>query len=63
MILYLMNNINHIKTKADFLWTIEETVKNAIEDGVSLLEASIDCHDVLGFEDNKEFFSGIKKYS
>ncbi|MBC6002869.1 hypothetical protein H8891_03565 [Paeniclostridium sp. NSJ-45] len=52
--------INHIKTKDDFLWTIEETVKNAIEDGVSLLEASIDCHDVLRFEDSKEFFSSIK---
>jgi adenosine deaminase len=52
--------INHIKTKEDFLWTIEATVKEAIEDGIILLEASIDCHEVLRFEDNNEFFSSIE---
>lgn len=58
--------INHIKTKKDFLWTIEATVKDAIEDGVTILEASIDCHDSLRFEDENEFFNSIdnivKKY-
>lgn len=53
--------IHHIKTKSDFLWTIEETVKNAINDGVSVLEASIDCHDFLRFEDKSEFFNSIEK--
>lgn len=58
--------INHIKSKTDFLWTIEATVKEAIEDGITILEASIDCHDILRFEDKNEFFTSIdsivKKY-
>lgn len=53
--------ITHIKTKYDFLWTIEETVKSAIDDGVGVLEASIDCHDFLRFEDKSEFFDSIEK--
>lgn len=51
--------INHIKTKNDFLWTIEETVKEAINDGITKLEASIDCHEILRFEDKNDFFNSI----
>ncbi|MDU7968429.1 MAG: adenosine deaminase, partial [Paeniclostridium sordellii] len=51
--------INHVKTKNDFLWTIEETVKEAINDGITKLEASIDCHEILRFEDENNFFNSI----
>lgn len=51
--------MNHIKTKEDFLWTIEATIKDAIDDNIVILEASVDCHDILRFENDKDFFDCI----
>ena len=43
--------MNHIKTKEDFLWSID--------DNIVILEASVDCHDILRFENDKDFFDCI----
>jgi len=57
---YIFNEtMKYISKKRDVAFLIEETVKEAIEDGVKLLETSIDCHELMRFTEKKEFFSTI----
>ncbi|MDD4781683.1 MAG: adenosine deaminase [Tissierellia bacterium] len=57
---YIFNEtIKFINDKEDIKFLIEETVKEAIRDGVKVLGASIDCHELMRFTDKKEFFSLI----
>lgn len=57
---YIFNEtMKYISKKEDVAFLIEETVKEAIEDGVKLLETSIDCHELMRFTEKKEFFSTI----
>jgi adenosine deaminase len=54
---YIFNEtMKYISEKEDIAFLIEETVKEAIEDGVKVLEASIDCHELIRFTEKNEFF-------
>ena len=57
---YIRTNTIKLITKGqDMTFLIEETVKEAIEDGVKILEASISC-DIIRFYNNwEEFFKTI----
>lgn len=58
---YIFNEtVKYIKNKEDILFLIEETIKEAIDDGIKVLEASIDCHELIRFNDANELFNGIK---
>lgn len=57
---YIMGETaNFISKDEDIAFLIEETVKEAIEDGVKILEPSIDCHNLMYFTDKNLFFSTI----
>lgn len=57
---YIFNEtMKYISKKEDIAFLIEETVKEAIEDGVKLIETSIDCHELMRFTEKDEFFSTI----
>lgn len=54
---YIFNEtIKYINNKEDIAFLIEETVKEAAEDGVKVLETSIDCHELMRFTEKDEFF-------
>ncbi len=54
---YIFNEtIKYINKKEDIAFLIEETVKEAVEDGVKVLETSIDCHELMRFTEKDEFF-------
>ncbi|MEG2893782.1 MAG: hypothetical protein RR840_10535 [Clostridium sp.] len=61
---YIFNEvISRVKTGEDVAFLIEAAVKEAIDDGVKVLETSIDCHDILNFSNKEDFFkvvSGIR---
>ncbi|MGI6332594.1 MAG: adenosine deaminase [Zhaonellaceae bacterium] len=57
---YIFGELNKYITKEeDVAFLIEETVKEAIEDGVKVLEASIDYHEMLHFSEWNNFFDLI----
>lgn len=57
---YIFNEtIKFISKEEDIVFLIEETVKEAIEDGVKVLESSIDCHNLMYFANNDKFFNTI----
>ncbi len=57
---YIFNEVNkRINKEEDVAFLIEETVKEAIEDGVKVLETSIDCHELMHFTDKDKFFQMI----
>jgi len=57
---YIFNEaIKYVNTGADIEFLIEETVKEAISDGVKVLEPSIDCHSTLSFNKPHELFDAI----
>jgi adenosine deaminase len=57
---YIFNDlIQYISNKEGWAFLIEETVKEAIKDGVKVLETSIDCHTLLDFTESSEFFGTI----
>lgn len=57
---YIQNEtMPYIKGKNDIAFLIEATVKDAIADGVKLLETSIDCHDMAYFDSQAEFCKTI----
>lgn len=57
---YIFNEpIKYVSKKEDIAFLIEETVKEAIKDGVKVLETSIDCHELMSFTDKDEFFRMI----
>lgn len=57
---YIFNEtMRYISKKEDILFLIEETVKEAIKDGVKVLEASIDCHELMRFTEEDEFFKTV----
>ncbi len=59
---YIFNEtIQFIKTGEGIEFLIEETVKEAISDGVKILEPSIDCSFTRFYSKNKEFFDTILK--
>lgn len=51
--------MKYISKKEDIVFLIEETVKEAINDGVKVLETSIDCHELIRFPEKDEFFQTI----
>ncbi|MBZ9635206.1 adenosine deaminase [Clostridium sp. FP1] len=51
--------LKFISKEEDIAFLIEETVKEAIEDGVKVLESSIDCHNLKYFTSNNNFFNTI----
>jgi adenosine deaminase len=59
---YLFGELNKYITKeADVAFLIEETVKEAIKDGIKVLEASIDYHEMLHFSEWDNFFDLVKR--
>lgn len=57
---YIANQVNsRIKNEEDIAFLIEETIKEAIADGIKLLETSIDCHELMNFTDKNSFFNAI----
>lgn len=57
---YIFNEtMKYINKKEDIAFLIEETVKEAVADGVKVLEASIDCHELMRFTEKDEFFKMI----
>jgi len=58
---YIFNEtVLHIKNGNDVNFLIEATIKEAIYDHVKILEASIDCHDVLYYENPSDLYQFIK---
>lgn len=54
---YIFNvTIPYIKTVNDLRFIIEGAIKEAIRDGVTVLEASVDCHETLRFDDENGLF-------
>ncbi len=51
----------HIKTSEDLVFLIEATILEAIDDGVKLLEPSIDCSWLTFFNTHHECFNSIIK--
>jgi len=59
---YIFNEtVIFIKKEEDIEFLIEETVKEAIEDGVRVLEPSIDCHFTRFYTKEKNHFDMILK--
>lgn len=57
---YIANQVNNrIKKEDDIAFLIEETIKEAIEDGIKILETSIDCHELMNFAEHNNFFQVI----
>ncbi len=57
---YIFNEVNkRIRNEEDIAFLIEETVKEAIEDGIKILETSIDCHELMNFTQHNNFFQII----
>lgn len=57
---YIFNEVNkRVSKEEDVAFLIEATVKEAIEDGVKILETSIDCHELMHFPENQRFFNTI----
>lgn len=57
---YIFNEtMKYISKKEDVDFLIESTVKEAIDDGVKVLEASIDCHELMRFTEKEELFNTI----
>lgn len=57
---YIENEVeNHLKTKEDLEFLIEETIKEAIRDKVKILETNIDYDDLMLFPNQNELFSKI----
>ncbi len=57
---YIFNEVNkRISKEEDVAFLIEETVKEAIEDGVKVLETSIDCHELMHFTEQNNLFKTI----
>lgn len=52
--------IKYINKKEDVEFLIEETVKEAINDGVKILETSISIQDMIHYPKKDEFFHGIE---
>ena len=53
--------IKFITKGSDIEFLIEATIKEAIEDGVKILEPSIDCNDLRYFKNYNDFFNSILK--
>lgn len=59
---YILNEvIKRIRNEEDIAFLIEETVKEAIEDGIKILETSIDCHELMNFTEYNNFFQIISQ--
>jgi adenosine deaminase len=57
---YIFNEVNkRVSKEEDVAFLIEETVKEAIEDGVKILETSIDCHELMHFPEKDNLFKTI----
>lgn len=57
---YISNEVNkRVSKEEDIAFLIEATVKEAIEDGVKILESSIDCHELMHFSQRDNFFKTI----
>lgn len=57
---YIFNEVNkRIRNEEDIAFLIEETVKEAIEDEIKILETSIDCHELMNFTEKNNFFKII----
>lgn len=57
---YIFNEVNkRISKEEDVAFLIEETVKEAMEDGVKILETSIDCHELMHFHEKDNLFKTI----
>ncbi|MFA5522971.1 MAG: hypothetical protein WDA24_01315 [Tissierellales bacterium] len=57
---YITNQVNNrIRKEEDIAFLIEETIKEAIEDGINILETSIDCHELMNFTQKNSFFQII----
>lgn len=52
--------VKYINKEEDMTFLIEEAVKEAIEDGVKILEASSDCHNMRFFNSSDKYFSTIE---
>jgi len=53
----------YVTTEEDVAFIIEETVKEAIGDGIRILESSIDYHEMLHFSSQNDFFDLVKLIS
>lgn len=57
---YIFNEVNkRISKEEDVAFLIEETVKEAIEDGIKILATSIDCHELMHFPEKNNLFKII----
>jgi adenosine deaminase len=63
----LGETIKFISKAEDIAFLIEATIREAIEDGVKILETSLDCHNIKYFESADKYFKTIlnikEKYS
>jgi adenosine deaminase len=55
----LGETIKFISKAEDIIFLIDSTVREAIGDGVKVLESSLDCHNLIYFDNKDEFFEGI----
>ncbi|MCM1989561.1 hypothetical protein [Oceanirhabdus seepicola] len=53
--------MKYIKTAEDLEFLIEATILEAIDDGVKILEPSIDCSWLTFFNSQEEYFNAIRK--
>lgn len=57
---YIFNEVSkRIRNEEDIAFLIEETVKEAVKDGIKILETSIDCHELMNFTECSNFFQII----
>lgn len=57
---YIFNEtVKFISKDEDIAFLIEETIKEAINDGIKILEPSIDCHNLRYFTNANMFFNTI----
>lgn len=57
---YMGITAQYVSSKEGFEYLLEATIKEAIRDGVVLLETSIDCGWILDYEKASDFFSFIE---
>lgn len=58
---YIFNEVNkRVSKEEDVAFLIEATVKEAVEDGIKILESVIDCHDLMHFSERDNFFKIIR---
>lgn len=57
---YIFNEVNkRVNKEEDVAFLIEATVKEAIEDGIKVLESVIDCHELMHFTEKNNLFKII----